>query len=135
MKVEIENKREMETVKILFVEDIYYNQVLVESILSDWGYKVVLAQDGNRALSILESEKFDLIVLDLMLPIMDGFKFLEEKKKLNINTPVIVLSARTDLESIRRALSLGAIDYITKPFNYSDLQNKIRAFINETLSE
>lgn len=135
MKVENENIREMETVKILFVEDIYYNQVLVESILSDWGYKVVLAQDGNRALSILESEKFDLIVLDLMLPIMDGFKFLEEKKKLNINTPVIVLSARTDLESIRRALSLGAIDYITKPFNYSDLQNKIRAFINETLSE
>jgi DNA-binding response OmpR family regulator len=60
---------------------------------------------------------------------MDGFRFLEEKNNLGNTTPVIVLSARTDHESINRALKLGVKDYITKPFNSSDFENKIKNFL------
>jgi CheY-like chemotaxis protein len=117
------------TNKILLVEDIYFNQVLIQSLLTDWGYDVILAENGSEALAKMQSEKPNLIVLDLMLPIMDGFKFLEEKRNIGINTPVIVLSARNDMESINKAISLGAVDYITKPFNSNDLSNKLEAFL------
>lgn len=119
------------TNKILLVEDIYFNQVLIQSLLTDWGYDVILAENGSEALAKMQSEKPNLIVLDLMLPIMDGFKFLEEKRNIGINTPVIVLSARNDMESINKAISLGAVDYITKPFNSNDLSNKLEAFLQK----
>jgi DNA-binding response OmpR family regulator len=63
---------------------------------------------------------------------MDGFKFLEEKKRTGDTTTVLVVSARKDLESIQRALLLGANDYITKPFNTFDLENKVRILLAET---
>lgn len=119
----------MDKKKILLVEDIYFNQVLIESMLVEWGYEVQLASDGAEALELIKSNDFSLIILDLMMPVMDGFMFLEEKNKLGIHAPVVVLSARNDMESIERALKLGALDFITKPFNSSDLENKVRAFL------
>ncbi|MFP4555456.1 MAG: response regulator [Bacteroidales bacterium] len=115
--------------KILLVEDIYFNQILIESLLVEWGYSVVIADNGSVALNMLQAETPDLIVLDLMMPVMDGFKFLEEKNGKRDKTPVIVLSARSDMESIQRAIGLGANDYITKPFNSSDLENKVKVFL------
>jgi CheY-like chemotaxis protein len=116
---------------LLFVEDVYYNQVLIESLLIDWGYTVSIVKNGKEALSILEKERFDLIVLDIMLPVMDGYTFLDEKRKVGNPTPVIVLSARNDPKSILKALELGAIDYVCKPFNSFDLRNKIHIFFKE----
>lgn len=115
--------------KILLVEDIYFNQILIESLLVEWGYSVITGDNGSVALDMMQGENPDLIVLDLMMPVMDGFKFLEAKAELGIKTPVVVLSARSDMESIQRALSLGANDYITKPFNSSDLENKLKVFL------
>lgn len=112
--------------KILLVEDIYFNQILIESMLVEWGYEVQLANDGADALEYIKKEDYHLIILDLMMPVMDGFRFLEEKNILKIQSPVVVLSARSDMESIDRALKLGAIDFITKPFNSSDLENKVK---------
>lgn len=116
----------MASKKILLVEDLYYNRVLIETLLSGWGYQVINADDGAQALDEMIVEKPDLIILDLMMPVMDGFKFLEQKDKMGINTPVIVLSARTDPESINKALTLGAKDYITKPFDSDDLASIIK---------
>jgi two-component system response regulator MprA len=118
--------------KILLVEDVYYNQVLIESLIISWGFEVDIVKDGVQALKALELEKPDLIILDLMMPVMDGFKFLEEKKRTGDTTTVLVVSARKDLESIQRALLLGANDYITKPFNTFDLENKVRILLAET---
>lgn len=115
--------------KILLVEDIYFNQILIESLLDEWGYQVIIVDDGAEALDEMIVEKPDLIILDLMMPVMDGFQFLEAKNKLGDKTPVVVLSARSDSDSINRALKLGAKDYITKPFSASDLENKIRVFL------
>lgn len=117
--------------KILLVEDIYFNQILIESLLDEWGYQVIIVDDGAEALDEMIVEKPNLIILDLMMPVMDGFQFLEEKNKLGDETPVVVLSARSDSDSINRALKLGAKDYITKPFSASDLEDKIRIFLPE----
>ncbi|HPF93097.1 MAG TPA: response regulator [Tenuifilaceae bacterium] len=119
----------MASKKILLVEDIYFNQILIESLLVEWGYQVIIVDDGAQALDEMIVEKPDLIILDLMMPVMDGFQFLEEKNKLRDETPVVILSARTDMDSINRALKLGAKDYITKPFNSNDLENKISVFL------
>ncbi len=120
----------MKDFKVLLVEDIYFNQVLIESMLVEWGCAVTIANQGAEALSHMKNESFDLIILDLMMPVMDGFSFLEEKKRLGISIPVVVLSARNDFPSIDRALKLGALDFITKPFNSSDFENKIKAIKN-----
>lgn len=121
----------MEKKSILLVEDIYFNQILIESMLQEWGYNVVLAGQGAEALECIKKDNFSLIILDLMMPVMDGFKFLEEKNNMGNNVPVVVLSARNDMESIEKALKLGAIDFIIKPFNSSDLENKVKAFLEE----
>jgi DNA-binding response OmpR family regulator len=119
----------MASKKVLLVEDIYFNKILIESLLVDWGFQVTTVDNGEKGLEEMIRSKPDLIILDLMMPVMDGFKFLEEKNNMGNKTPVIVLSARTDHESINRALKLGVKDYITKPFNSSDLENKIKDFL------
>jgi DNA-binding response OmpR family regulator len=123
----------MATKKILLVEDIYFNKILIESLLVEWGYQVIMVDDGAEALDEMIVERPDLIILDLMMPVMDGFKFLEEKNKMGNQTPVIVLSARTDIESINRALKLGAKEYITKPFNSSDFENKVKDYLPKNI--
>ncbi len=120
----------MSTNKVLLIEDIYFNQILMESLLSDWGYVATIAHNGAEGIMAIEKENFDLIVLDLMMPVMDGFEFLKRKKDKKDKTPVLIVSARHDMESIERALSFGATDYITKPFNSIDLENKIKSILN-----
>lgn len=120
----------MPTYRILLVEDIYFNQILMESLLADWGYAVVIAHNGAEGLEAIEKETFDLIILDLMMPVMDGFEFLKKKNKKKNTSPVLIVSARHDLDSIEQALSFGANDYITKPFNSIDLENKIKSLLN-----
>ncbi len=120
----------MPTYRILLVEDIYFNQILMESLLADWGYSVANAHNGAEGLEAIEKENFDLIILDLMMPVMDGYDFLKKKKEKNNSSLVLIVSARHDMESIERALSFGANDYITKPFNSIDLENKIKSLLN-----
>jgi CheY-like chemotaxis protein len=120
----------MATKHILLVEDVYYNQVLIESLLIDWGYTVSIVKNGEEALCSLKDEVFDLIVLDIMMPVMDGFTFLEEMSKAKIDLPVVILSARNDMKSIQKALELGAKDYVAKPFNSYDLRNKIALYLD-----
>ncbi len=121
----------MDTKSILLVEDVYYNQVLVESLLADWGYAVDIVKNGAEALEIMKTKTYDLIVLDIMMPVMDGFKFLEVKKIANDKTLVIILTARNDIKSIQRALELGANDYVSKPFNSIDFRNKVSLLLEK----
>lgn len=122
----------MQTNRILLVEDIYFNQILMESLLADWGYSVKIVHNGAEGIEAIEKETFDLIILDLMMPVMDGFDFLKGKKEIKNTSLVLIVSARHDIESIERALSLGASDYMTKPFNSIDFENKIKLLINKS---
>ena len=101
---------------------------LVESYLTQEGYRVVSANDGKQALPIASHEKPDLIILDIMMPEMDGYEFMREHRKEQ-DTPIILLTARVDDDERVIGLELGADDYITKPFRPRELVARVRAVL------
>ncbi|MDD3567713.1 MAG: response regulator [Bacteroidales bacterium] len=117
--------------KILIVEDSYFNQVLVESLLNSWGIGTTTCKNAEDALSNLANEHFELVILDLMLPGMDGFEFLSKKKQLNDSTPVIIVSAKADKASIERTKELGATDFLAKPFRSETFKLLITKHLNQ----
>lgn len=109
--------------KILIVDDIPKNIQILGNILSKENYQIAYAQNGKQALSITAHQKFDLILLDIMMPEMDGFevcKILKANKKTS-DIPIIFLTAKADMNSIVKGFDLGGQDYITKPFNTAEL--------------
>ena len=102
--------------QILAVEDEVAMAELLQSALSEEGHFVTLANDGEIAFELARSTRFDLIILDLMLPRKDGFEVARQLRRANIRTPVLVLTARDAPADIVRALDQGADDYLTKPF-------------------
>ena len=113
--------------RILVVEDEKPILELIRMNLTDAGYACVCAEDGAQAADILESEIFDLILLDIMLPKINGYELMEYIK--NYNTPVIFITARTRLEDKVRGFKLGADDYITKPFELAELTARVEAVL------
>ena len=102
------------------------------------GYEVDTCMDGNEGLDLCLTEPFDLILLDLNLPGMDGLSILQQLRAENSSTPVIILSARTQIQDKVEGLDLGANDYLTKPFHFEELEARIRSltrrkFIQENI--
>ena len=113
---------------IMVVDDEKRLVSLVESYLIQEGYRVVTANDGVEALPIARREKPDLIILDIMMPEMDGYGFMREHRK-ELDTPIIMLTARVDDDERVIGLELGADDYITKPFRPRELVARVRAVL------
>src|SRR3990172_4796976 len=113
---------------ILVVDDEKRLVSLVESYLTREGYRVVTAHDGKEALTVARREKPDLIVLDLMMPEMDGYGFMRAHRAEQ-NTPIILLTARVDDDEKVIGLEIGADDYITKPFRPRELVARVRAIL------
>jgi DNA-binding response OmpR family regulator len=121
--------REAQLIKtILVVDDEARLVSLIESYLSQEGYRVVSAANGREALSKTRAERPDLIVLDLMMPEMDGFEFMRLHRQ-EAATPIILLTARVEDEEKVIGLELGADDYMTKPFRPRELLARIRAVL------
>lgn len=117
--------------KILIVDDIPKNIQIVGNILREEGYNIAFAQNGKMAVSMAKSRDFDLILLDVMMPGMDGFevcKILQEDEKAR-ETPIIFLTAKVDSESAIKAFDVGGVDYITKPFNSRELVARARTHL------
>lgn len=117
--------------KVLVVDDVTRNIQLVASFLKQSGYDINFSTSGKAALNHTKREKFDLILLDIMMPEMDGFEVCE-KLKSNPKTkdiPVIFLTAKTDIDSITKAFEVGGIDYITKPFNKAELLARVKTHL------
>ncbi len=117
---------------ILIVDDVETNLQLLGNILQDHHYDVSFASNGFDAISILDTELPDLILLDVMMPEMDGFEVCRRIKN-NKNTkeiPVIFLTAKAETEEILKGFELGAVDYITKPFNSSELLARVNTHIS-----
>jgi len=104
---------------------------LVESYLSQEGYRVATAYTGKEALSVARKERPDLIILDIMMPEMDGYEFMEIYRRES-KTPIIVLTARVEEEEQVIGLELGADDYVTKPFRPRALMARVRAVLRRT---
>lgn len=114
--------------KVLIVDDNAKNIQVLASLLSEKEYDVDYAQSGTDALDLLASEDFDLILLDIMMPEMDGFEVCRRiKKDSNKNEiPIIFLTAKTDTESIQKAFNIGGIDYVNKPFRSDELLARVK---------
>jgi DNA-binding response OmpR family regulator len=112
---------------ILTVEDEPEMAELLRQTLSEEGHHVTLAVDGTQALHLARSFRFDLIVLDLMLPGKDGFEVARQLRETPVKTPVLVLTARDSSSDIVRALDAGADDYLTKPFSLDVFLARVRA--------
>jgi CheY-like chemotaxis protein len=104
---------------LLVVDDNELNRDMLGRRLMRQGYRVSLAVDGRQALEMLREEAFDLVLLDIMMPEMNGFQVLEYLKAdaALSRIPVIMTSALDELDGIERCIELGAEDYLTKPFN------------------
>ena len=117
---------------ILVVDDNEINLEVVRIKLAD-RFNIAIAHDGPECLMKIESLHPDLVLLDIMMPGMSGYDVLEElgKNPVNLTLPIICLSAKTQISSVSRALKLGAVDYITKPFNDTELKVRIDTHLNQ----
>ena len=113
--------------KILVVEDNIINLKLLSRMLEKSGFEIFTAQDGEQACKIAEEANPDIILLDVVMPILDGFSVCEWLKanKKTADIPVIFLTAKTDPVDKVRGLSLGAMDYITKPFDTAEVVARV----------
>jgi len=123
--------------RILVVDDNTKNVQLIASLLSEKGYDVDYALNGSGALEMVNSEHFDLILLDIMMPEMDGFEVCEKLKQdeNNKEVPVIFLTAKTDIESIKKAFKNGGQDYVSKPFNAEELLSRVKTHVQLKVSQ
>ncbi len=116
--------------RILVVEDERKVASFIRQGLTEEGHTVEVAADGATALDlILDGSPYDLIVLDLMLPQMDGFAILKAARARRVLTPVLVLTARDSVVEKVRGLDLGADDYLTKPFAFDEFLARVRALL------
>lgn len=114
---------------ILIVEDEPQIVAFLSKGLRRAGYQIEVAVDGIQALALVTSGEFDLILLDLGLPGLDGTSVLSAARSQGIQTPVIVVTARAGDDERERSLSLGANDYMAKPFRFGDLLNCVRSHL------
>ncbi|WP_320111828.1 response regulator transcription factor [Draconibacterium orientale] len=121
--------------RILLVEDDEALRFIVKDNLTEHGYDVEVAADGEIALELFEQYEFDLIVLDVMLPKIDGFQVAETIRKTNDQVPIIFLTARSMTEDKITGLTIGGDDYIPKPFSMEELLLKIKIFLKRSQSQ
>ena len=115
--------------KILIVEDEEKLRNSLAEGLRLKGYAIDVAGDGESADEKAFYERYDLIILDLNLPKLDGFSVLENFRKENLDVPVLILSARDGIEDKVKGLDLGANDYLTKPFHFAELEARVRSLL------
>ena len=116
-------------IKILVVEDEAKLAANLQRGLTEHGFVVDVAPDGESALARAATESYDLVVLDIILPGSDGFSVCRDLRRASLDLPILMLSARGVIEDRVRGLESGADDYLTKPFAFSELHARIRALL------
>lgn len=113
--------------RVLVVEDELRMAALLKQGLEEHGHSVTVVHDGPEALELATSHAFDIVVLDVMLPGLDGFEVARRLRKNHKQVPILMLTARDAVPDIARGLDVGADDYLTKPFAFAELLARIRA--------
>lgn len=119
-------------IKLLIVEDEKVLSDNIKEIINDLG-EVVQVYNGSEGLFELESGIYDLVILDLMMPEMNGYEVLAQARKANIQTPVLILTAKDGLEDKIEGFEKGADDYLTKPFYREELIMRVKALLKRSL--
>jgi CheY-like chemotaxis protein len=118
-----------ETGRVLVVDDTPANIKLLDAVLSSQGYTVVPAESGTEALSLAEQDAPDIVLLDILMPGMDGVKVLRAIRALDPSIPVVMVTANVDEKVARDTLTMGAFDYVPKPFNFHVLDRIVMAAV------
>lgn len=114
--------------KILIVDDDLAIRKLIKAFLQQEGFATFEAADGQEAMDVLADVKIDLIVLDVMMPVMDGWDFCRDLKK-SIDLPIIIVSAKNEIQERLKGFRLGADDYLIKPFDPMELVARVKALL------
>ncbi|MFW5752226.1 MAG: response regulator [bacterium] len=116
---------------ILVVDDSSVNNLLMQNILEEEGYTILTVESGKEALSMIRQKSPVLVILDIMMPDLDGFEVLENLKTddKTMNIPVMMLTARNNSRDKQKALALGALDYIIKPIDIPDVIARIKRIL------
>lgn len=131
-KVEIE--RGFRNIKVLVVEDMPLNQLLMKTLLDDFGFERDIAENGKIAIEKLQENEYDIILMDLQMPIMTGFEATEYiRNTLNSNIPIIALTADVTTVDLAKCKAVGMNDYIAKPVDERVLYNKIVGLVKKTI--
>jgi DNA-binding response OmpR family regulator len=118
--------------RVLIVEDERRLSNIIKKGFIEDGFAVDQAFDGEEGQYLAESEQYDLVVLDIMLPKLDGLQVCKELRKKSIKTPVLMLTAKSTLEDKVAGLDSGADDYITKPFSFVEFRSRVHALIRRS---
>jgi len=119
---------DLQDMKILIVDDVSENIQVAMNILKEENYSLSFASDGYEALELLKAEDFDLILLDIMMPKLDGFEVCRRIKLMDDvkDIPIIFLTAKSDIDSIAKGFKLGGVDYIVKPFHAEEILSRVK---------
>ena len=114
---------------ILVVEDNRDMQELFCAVLEDNGYNTFKANNGNKALEIMDAHFIDLIICDLMMPEMDGYEFTQTLRQCKCDIPILTVTARDQFKDMERSFDLGSDDYMVKPVNLNELLLRVRSLL------
>lgn len=123
----------MEEYKLLIVDDQYGIRVLLSEVFQSEGYEVHQAANGKQALALAEEHQFDLVVLDMKIPGMDGLEILKRLKEYDEGIQVIMMTAYGELDLIEEAKRLGALTHFTKPFDIEEMKKAVDHYLKSVV--
>ena len=116
-------------IRILIAEDDYDVSQLFKHVLLQKGYRVVTVSDGSEALEAMNKEKFDLLISDVMMPVMDGFELVRTIREANDQTPVLMITAKDAFDDMQEGFLSGTDDYMVKPVNVNEMLLRVGALL------
>ena len=118
--------------KILIVEDDKELSLLFQKVLEKSGYQVKSASDGAQALEVLDREYIDLIISDIMMPVMDGYELVSELRSAGYQIPVLMITAKSSFDDMRQGFLSGSDDYMVKPINVNEMIWRVEALLRRS---
>lgn len=115
--------------RVLVVDDEQNARNLMKTVLSREGFEVFLAQNGQVGLDIMYQETIDLLIVDIMMPVMNGFSFTEEVRRINENIPILMITAKQTMQDKKQGFLLGIDDYMVKPVDLEEMMLRVYALL------
>lgn len=119
--------------KILVVDDDVHIRELITLFLRNEGFEIVVAKDGAEALEIVEKSQIDLVILDIMMPRLDGWELCREIRRMDLNMPLLMVTVKGESAQKVKGFQLGTDDYLTKPFDPLELVMRVKALLKRYL--
>lgn len=120
---------------VLVVEDNKINVLVAQKFLKKWGFSIEVAGNGAEAVEMVKAKRYDIILMDLQMPVMDGYEASKQIRRMGVTTPIIALTASTLMDDREKVKSHGMNDHIIKPFNPDDLQRKLMTHLGSPLAD